>query len=151
MIILNSIFLMGGHSSQKYCPTFHFFYSQCVCFFVILFIITMFLRFILHVMKKNQIFTNNFASIVHSLAPTVPRGASKSLNSGSVLGRELIQRLILMRAASFPLPSYQLYVKVSLSLCIQCTFSPSLLFTSPPALMSGGLMALHIHSVVDIM
>lgn len=53
---------------------------------------------------------------------------------------------------------YQLHVKVSVSLCIQCMFSPSSLFTSLPVLMGSGLMALHmplvysrLHFNVDVM
>lgn len=52
---------------------------------------------------------------------------------------------------------YQLHVKVSVSLCIQCMFSPSSLLTSLPILMGSGLMAPHmslvyslVHSNVDI-
>lgn len=53
---------------------------------------------------------------------------------------------------------YQLHVKVGVSLCIQCMFSPSSLFTSLPILMGSGLMALHmplvyllVHSNLDVM
>lgn len=53
---------------------------------------------------------------------------------------------------------YQLHVKVSVSLCIRCMFSPSSLFKSLPILMGSGLMALHmplvyslVQSNVDVM